>query len=85
MTLMTVQFIANADVYLEFFERIKDLPEDTEETRIHLLCQMAKEGKKISIIQTSRTREQIIEDYRKHGDVLYFKVNGGDKDEIKKD
>lgn len=85
MALMTLQFIANVDIYLEFFERIQKLPEDTEQSRIHLLCQMVKEGKDIAVIQTSRTRDQIAEDYKKHGDVLYFKVNGDDKDEIEKD
>lgn len=44
---------------------------------------MVKEGKPISIIQTSRTREQIIESHKKNYDnVAYFKVNGDDKDEI---
>lgn len=82
---MTIQFIASADVYLEFFERIKDLPEDNEASRVKLLFQMAKEGKNIAISKTSRTREQIVEDYKKnYGNVQYFKVNGDDKDEIDK-
>jgi hypothetical protein len=80
---MTVQFIADADTYLKFFERIKDLPEDTEKERVQLLLRMVEEGHKISVIRTSRTREQIVEDYKKnYGNVLYFKVNGDDKDEI---
>jgi hypothetical protein len=46
---------------------------------------MVEEGYKISVSRTSRTREQIVEDYKKnYGNVLYFKVNGEDKDEIEK-
>lgn len=66
-------FYMTAEEALEFFERVKSLKEDTEEARMELLVQMANEGKKISIGQTSRTKEQVIEDYSKHGKVLYVK------------
>jgi hypothetical protein len=80
---MTIQFIADADTYLEFFERIKYLEDDTESNRIKLLVKMIEEGRPITVMETQRSIEQIVEDYKKHGDVLYLKFNGDTKNETK--
>ena len=82
---MTYSFIALPEVLLEFFERVKELKEDTEEERLKILCDMIKEGYKISVMKTGRTKEQVIQDYAKHGDVLYVKspddLTGGDMED----
>jgi hypothetical protein len=63
----------DAEIALEFFERVKELKEDTEENRIKILMDMAREGKKIAASQTNRTKEEVIQDKAKHGRVLYVK------------
>lgn len=77
---MTTQFIGNAEIFLEFFERVKDLPEDTEENRIKLLLSMVAEGHNIAVMQTKRTPDQIAKDYTKHGNVLHFKARKENED-----
>jgi len=52
---------------VEFYERRDRMGIRTPESAHRLLMQMAKEGKVDRVIQTSRTPEKIIEDYRQHG------------------
>jgi uncharacterized protein YpuA (DUF1002 family) len=78
---MTLQFISDADTYLEFFERVGTLKDDNEKNRVNILMDMVKEGRKITVIKTKRTIPEIVEDYQKnYGDVLYVKLNEEEKD-----
>jgi hypothetical protein len=70
---MTILFQMDAETALEFFERVQKLEEDTEENRIKILMDMAREGKKIAASQTNRTKEEVIQDKAKHGRILYVK------------
>lgn len=66
----TFAFRMDVDTALEFFERTKERGAETEEERIKILLELANEGKMKNIIMTSRTKEQIIEDYEKHYNIL---------------
>lgn len=50
----------------EFWRRAIEQKADTEEERMLILVDMANEGYKISISETSRTDEQIITDLQRH-------------------
>jgi len=70
---MTLQFVADAEVYEEFFTRVQLLVEDTEENRTHLLLDMVEEGYPITVMKTNRTPDEVVRDYAKHGNVLRIK------------
>lgn len=76
---MTTQFIMTATVLEEFFLRVKELEVDSEYNRIRLILNMIAEGFPITVIKTERSPEQVVEDYAKHGDVLYLRAQDPDK------
>jgi len=69
---MTLAFHGSADTFLKFFEEVQKRGLETEEERVKLLLEMMEEGEKISTWHTERSKEQIVEDYRKHGNVLWI-------------
>lgn len=50
----------------EFWVKVKERNLETEEQRKDLLLEMAKEGKIKSVVQTRRTKEEIVKDYKKN-------------------
>jgi len=65
----------------EFFRRCEERQATTQNERVAILIEMAKEGKLRSIVQTKRTMEQYIEDTKKNfGKVLYVGPKKGDSD-----
>lgn len=66
-------FHAPAEVFLEFFKRVKDAGTIPQEERIKILIGMVKEGYKISIMKSNKTPEQWVKDYSRHGKVLWVK------------
>lgn len=65
-----IQWEMNIDTALEFWQRVIDRKAETEEERIKILEELAKEGKMNSVSETSRTKKQIVEDKSKHWRIL---------------
>jgi hypothetical protein len=74
---MVYTFHATAEVMVEFFDRVNKLKKDNEKNRIKIIGEMIKEGFKISVGQTGRTKEEIVKDYAKHGTVMWVKKKEG--------
>lgn len=75
-------FTMKAEAALVFFESVREL-EDwkgrpiTEEERVMILTEMAKMGYVDSVMETNRTKEEILQDSVKNfGNILYFKEDG---------
>ena len=66
-------FHGNAEIFLEFFKRVKERNITDEQERIKVLVEMIKEGHKISVMKSNKTPEQWVKDYSKHGKVLWVK------------
>lgn len=75
-------FNMNSEAALVFFESVRELEEwkgrpATEEERVMILTEMAKMGYVDSVMETNRTKEEIIKDSVKNfGQVLYLKEDG---------
>lgn len=64
----------DSEAVWEYFERVKNLKEDTEENRLNILVDMSAEGFMQQVSETTRTREEIVADYAKNfGNVLDFR------------
>jgi len=70
---MTYAFQADSKTFLEFFKRVKERNVKDEIERIKILLELVKEGYKISISQSSKTPEEWVKAYSKHGKVLWVK------------
>jgi len=68
----TIAFVLQPGFAEEFFLRVMLLTEDNEKNRLALLKQMAKEGKVDAMYSTERTKQQIVDDYKRHFDVLDY-------------
>jgi len=64
----------SAEAALEFFERVHELEEDTEDARIEIIEDLIEERYEISVFKTGRTPDQIAADYSRHGNVLHIKT-----------
>lgn len=64
-------FVGSADNMLKMFEGIQALKQigfkDTESLRVSLLNELSKQGHMKTVYDTTRTKEQIIQDYKDHG------------------
>ena len=75
-------FIMTNDAALVFFKCVKEFEDwqerqSTEEERVMILTEMAKMGYIYSVMETKRTKEQVIEDAVKNfGNVLHLKNDG---------
>lgn len=75
-------FTMKADAALLFFESVRELEQwkgrpITEEERVMILTEMAKMGYVESVMETNRTKEEILKDSVKNfGSVLHFKDDG---------
>lgn len=69
---------------LEFFKRVKARNANTLTERQAILLEMAREGLMERVVETKRTKEQVIADMAKHYKVLHIKAKGAD-DEIRGD
>lgn len=75
-------FTMKAEAALVFFESVRELEHwkgrpITEEERVMILTEMAKMGYVDSVMETNRTKEEILKDSVKNfGDVLYLKDDG---------
>jgi len=70
---MAMMFYLTPEVAMAFFELCLEKGIDSEKDRTELLWRMAREGKVSSVVQTERTREQILDDLRKHYNILHIK------------
>lgn len=61
-------FQMDIDTAIEFWERVVKEKANTEEERINILMDLAKQNKLKSISQTNRTHDEIVADYKKHYD-----------------
>lgn len=77
--MMIFQF-KNHDVALEFWERVQQQHADSLEERQAILLEMAKEGKMERVVQTGRTKEEVMKDWSKHYRVLDIQAGGGQED-----
>lgn len=75
-------FTMTSDAALIFFKCVKEFEDwqerqSTEEERVMILTEMAKMGYINSVMETKRTKEQVIEDAVKNfGNVLHCKSDG---------
>lgn len=60
----------DTDAAIEFWQRVRDRDAGSEEDRTRILVEMAKEGLMKRVIETNRTKEEIIDDWSKHFNVL---------------
>lgn len=70
---MTLGFYMDAEAAEDAFRLFQFYDADTEEKRIEVLKEMVLMGYKISIFQTKRDPEQVIQDHLKHGNILHIK------------
>lgn len=63
-------FVMTPEVAIEFYKRKAELGLTTEKECVRLLARMALEGKMQSVYETSRTKEQITQDYNEKFNVL---------------
>lgn len=78
---MTLAFHMTSDQALQFFELCNEFNLQTEDERIGLLKEMIAAGFDISVFKTNRSPKQIAEDYSKHGDVLWLKMEESNDEE----
>lgn len=69
-----LMFQSNADFFMRFFERCTQEKLETEEERLVVLLEMARESGECSVVSTKRTREEIVKDAARHGKVLDIKA-----------
>lgn len=69
---------------LEFFKRVKARNANTLTERQAILLEMTREGFMERVVETKRTKEQVIQDMAKHHRVLHIKAKGED-DEVRGD
>lgn len=69
---------------LEFFKRVKARNANTLTERHAILLEMVREGFMERVMETKRTKEQVIADMAKHYKVLHVKAKGAD-DEVRGD
>ena len=67
---MTMTFHTDIETLCELYRRIQLIELETEEDRIKELINMAEEGYNVTIFQTKRSKEEVVKDWLKHGDVL---------------
>ena len=73
---MTLAFHMDGETALEAYDLFTFYGADTEEKRIEVIKQMIQQGYNITVFTTSRSPEQVVNDYTKHGSVLYMKSDG---------
>lgn len=61
---------------LEFFRRAKERNANTLTERQAILLEMVREGLIERVVETKRTKEQVIQDMAKHYKVLHIKAKG---------
>jgi len=75
-------FTMNSEAAIVFFEMVRELESwygrpITEEERVIILAEMAKMGYVDSVMETNRTKEEIIRDSVKNfGKIMYLKEDG---------
>jgi len=69
----TTAFFMDVDTALEFYQRVYDRKATTPKEKDAILKELAEEGRMKSIIQTNRTKEQLLADYTKEYNVLHVK------------
>ena len=66
----TIAWTMTADTAMEFFKRCHDRSANTEEERIKILIELAKEGQMNSVVVTDKMKEEYIDEKAKHFKVL---------------
>ena len=66
----------NTEAALEFWHRVKERNANTLTERHAILLEMTREGLMERVMQTKRTKEQVIQDMAKHYKVLHVKAKG---------
>ncbi len=62
------------DGALEFWTRVRDRGAERVDERNAILLEMAREGYMERVLETNRTKEQVIEDWSKHSKILHIKA-----------
>lgn len=70
----------NVDTTVEFWERVAKEGLTSEDQRLDLLLRMAQEGKIDNVMETGRSKEQIIQDYSKHYKTICDLTNLSDRE-----
>lgn len=78
--MMIFQF-KDTDAALDFWRRVKERHADTLTERHAILLEMAREGLMERVVQTKRTREQVVKDMAQHYRVLDVRAKGKDDEE----
>ena|ERR1019366_3086358 len=73
---MTLAFRMDVETAVEAYHMFKFYGAETEDQRVDVLAIMIKQGFEISVMETGRTPDQILDDSTKHGSVLYMKEDG---------
>lgn len=69
---------------LEFFKRVKERNANTLTERQAILLEMTREGLMERVVETKRTKAQVVADMAKHFKVLHIKAKG-ESDEVRGD
>lgn len=62
-----------ADTAMEFFRRCHERGAKTEQERVDILIELAREGQMTNVVVTNKTRDEYIEDKAKHFKILKVK------------
>lgn len=74
----TLVWTMDVDTALEFYRRCIERNAETEDERLKILTDLAEEGRMKSVVATSKTKEEYIQDKAKHFRVLRIKKNETD-------
>ena len=66
----TVAWTMTADTAMEFFRRCQERNANTEEERVKILIELAKEGQMTNATATNKTKKEYIEDKARHFNVM---------------
>lgn len=66
----------DTDAALDFWRRVKERNANTLTERQAILLEMAREGLMERVVQTKRSKEEVIRDMAKHYKVLHIKAKG---------
>jgi len=77
----TLWWFNNVDGALEYYTRVIERKPKTEEEKEAILCELVDEGYITRVVQTNRSKEQVIEDLSREQSILQIKP----KDDLSKE
>lgn len=69
----SIAWMMTADTAMEFFKRCMETGAETEQEKVEILTDLAREGRMTSVTVTGKSREEYIQDKAKHFKILRIK------------